>query len=192
MCTTYKPIGHSFDARPLRGDSNHRKTSETKLLVVLDDSAASTRALKYLAEFVCPRAKFHIDLVHVLPPLPAELLEHGGAEFPAEEARLEARLREQQQNWIATAKQSAEKGLKEAQTTLQNAGIPKKFIRALFCDPGDGRDAAHSLLDVASESNCHTIIVGRESVSWFHELFSHRLAEELLRRGKGFSIWVVE
>jgi nucleotide-binding universal stress UspA family protein len=163
-----------------------------KLFVALDDSAASARALKYLTDFVCPTGKFQIHLVHVLPPLPAMLLEHGGAANPEEEPRLEADLFRQQRDWISAAKKSAEKGLKEAKITLQNAGVPRRSVRALFCEPGENQDAADSILKMAREYGCHTIIVGRESVSWFHELFSQELAEELLRRGKGFSIWVIE
>ena len=59
-----------------------------KLFVALDDSAASARAIKYLAKFLCPTGAFQIHLVRVLPPLPAMLLEHGGAANPAEEPRL--------------------------------------------------------------------------------------------------------
>jgi len=166
--------------------------SDTRLFVALDDSAASARAIKYLASFVCRRGRFHIHLVHVLPPLPARLLEHGGAENPAEEVRLEADLRDQQRDWISGAKKSSRRGLKEAKATLRQAGVPEGSIKVAFCDPGEGRDAADSILNMARECDCRTIIVGRESVSWFHELFSQQLAEELLRRGKGFSIWVIE
>lgn len=180
---------HRTRSRP--NEVTRRPVAETRLFVALDDSPASVRAVKYLAEFVCPR-RSSIHLVHVLPPLPAELLEHGGAYNPAEEGRLEANLREQQRDWISGAKKSAQAGLKEARSTLQCAGVPKGSMRALFCEPGESRDAADSILNMARECDCHTIVVGRESVSWFRKLFSRDLAEELLRRGKGFSIWVIE
>lgn len=149
-------------------------------------------ALKYLAGFVCPTGKFRIHLVHILPPLPAMLLEHGGAANPAEEPLLEADLFGQQRDCISAAKKAAEKGLKEAKSALENAGATKGSVRALFCETGEKQDVADSILKMAREYGCHTIVVGRESVSWFHELFSQELAEELLRRGKGFSIWVIE
>ena len=75
----------------------------TRLLVVLDDSAASRSAVKYVGKFVGKRRRFRICLVHVLPPLPPELLEHGGSEDPAKEARLEADLKAEQQLWISAA-----------------------------------------------------------------------------------------
>lgn len=192
MSTMQKAIAETLKNRPTTRRRDVFSHTAHKLFVALDDSAASARAMKYLAEFICSSGKFHIHLVHVLPPLPARLLEHGGAPNPAEEPRLEADLRRQQRDWISAAKKLADKGLREAKTILQNAGVPKRSMRALFCEPGEGQDAADSILNMARQCNCSTIIVGRESVSWFHELFSQELAEELLRRGKGFSIWVIE
>ena len=162
------------------------------LFVVHDDSVASERAVEYIARFVGRRSGFHIYLVHVLPPLPDELLEHGGAENPGKESRIGASLRAQQHKWISDAKKSAKPCLKKANAVLQRAGIPKGAIRALFCEVGENQDAADTILSGAREFKCHTIIIGRESVSWFHELLSQELPEELLRRGKGFSIWIIE
>lgn len=167
-------------------------TYDTRLFVAVDGSPASVRAVEYVAGFVCRHSGFRVCLIHILPPLPPELLEHGGAQHPADEPRLEADLREQQHAWISSAKKSAQRGLKEAKMILQHAGVAKGSIRAFFCEPGEARDAAASILDMARERKCRTIVVGRESASWFHESFSEELAEELLRRGKGFSIWVVE
>jgi nucleotide-binding universal stress UspA family protein len=39
---------------------------------------------------------------------------------------------------------------------------------------------------------CDTVVIGRKSLSWLRELIDGDPAEELVRRGKGFTIWVVE
>lgn len=166
--------------------------ADTRLLIVLDGSATSKRAVKYAASLVGRRRGFRLCLVHVLPPLPARLLEHGGAENPTREARLEVDLKAEQQRWISAAKNTSQKDLDNARLTLRKAGIPANSIQTLFCDPDEGRNAADDILAMASGCKCSTIVVGRQSVSWFHELFSQELPEELLRRGKGFSIWVIE
>jgi hypothetical protein len=49
-------------------------------------------------------------MVHVLPPLPPELLEHGDSEDPAKEAQLEADLKVEQHRWISAAKKSLPEG----------------------------------------------------------------------------------
>ena len=54
------------------------------------------------------------------------------------------------------------------------------------------RDAAGEILKIARGRKCHTVVIGRQSLSWFRELVQGDLAEEIVRRGKGFTIWVVE
>lgn len=164
----------------------------TRLLVVRDDSVASRRAVKYVGKFVGKRRAFRIYLVHVLPPLPPELLEHGGSEDPAKEAQLEAELKVGQHRWISAARKASQKGLHEDRAVLRKAGISARTVKASFCEPEEGRGAADAILDMARGRRCRTVVVARQSVSWFHELFSHDLSEELLRRGKGFCVWAVE
>lgn len=166
--------------------------ADTRILVAIDDSAASRNAAKYVAKLVGRRRGFRLCLVHVLPPLPPALLEHGGSEEPQKEAQLEAELRAEQERWTSKMKKAAQSGLNKASAILRNAGVPRRNLQAMFCEPAEGRDAADAILGMARECKCHTVVAGRQSVSWFHELFSQDLAEELLRRGKGFSVWLVE
>jgi nucleotide-binding universal stress UspA family protein len=166
--------------------------ADTKLLVVLDDSVASRRALKYVGKFVGRRKGFRICLLHVLPPLPADLLEHGGAENPSEEAQLGTDQKNEQHRWISAAKQASQKGLDGARAILQTAGIPAGTVKALSYEPGENQDAADVILEIARGSHCRTIVVGRQSVSWFQKLFSEQLADELHRRSKELSVWAIE
>ena len=164
----------------------------TRLLVVRDDSVASRRAVKYVGRFVGKRRAFRICLVHVLSPLPPELLEYGGSEDPVKEAQLEADLKVEQHRRISAAKKASQRGLHEDRAVLQKARISARTVKAAFCEPGEGKDAADAILRMARRRRCRTVVVGRQSVSWFHELFIHDLSEELLRRGKGFCVWAVE
>src|SRR5690348_17725839 len=97
---------------------------DTRLLIALDDSEATRRAIEYVAKFVGRRKGFHICLVHVLRPLPPDLLEHGGSEDPSKEVLLERDLRAEQSRWIATAKRAAQKNLDQAGTVLRKTGVP--------------------------------------------------------------------
>jgi K+-sensing histidine kinase KdpD len=101
-------------------------------------------------------------------------------------------MREEQDRWIAASKKRAQKSLDQAGRLLTKSGIPSPAVQMLFCEPGEPEETADRLLRMATECECHTVVVGRRSVSWLHELFSQDIAEELLRRGKGFCIWVVE
>lgn len=167
-------------------------TRDSRILLVLDDSEIALRAVKYVAQFVGRRRQFRICLVHVLPPLPPSLQEHGGSSDAAQERRLDLAMKEEQNRWIAATKKRALKSLDQAGRLLTKSGIAGSAVQMLFCKPGEAEETADTLLKMATECQCHTVVVGRRSVSWLHELFSQDIAEELLRRGKGFCIWAVE
>jgi nucleotide-binding universal stress UspA family protein len=166
--------------------------ADTRILLAIDDSAASKRAVKYVARLVGRRKGFRICLVHVLPPLPPALLEHGGSENPQQEVQLEVDLRAEQEHWTSKKQKEAQGSLDKASATLRKAGLSAKAVQTIFCEPADGRAAAEDILRMARECKCQTVVAGRQSVSWFHELFSQDLAEELMRCGKGFTVWLVE
>ena len=60
-----------------------------RILVAVDDSKASMRAVSYVASIIQARRKYAVCLLHVLRPLPPELMEFGGSEDPEEEEKLE-------------------------------------------------------------------------------------------------------
>jgi len=164
----------------------------TSLLIVSDESDATRRAVRYVATMVARRRGFRLCLAHVLPTLPPELLEFGGAEKPQTEERLDARRKADLQAWIAAAKETGGRVLEEARWTLREAGVAEAAIRTEFLDPLEGRDVVGEILNLTGLRHCHTIVIGRESHSWFTALIRGDLAGELVRRGKGFTIWVVE
>ena len=64
-----------------------------KILIAVNDTDASRKAVTYVARLMGGRADVHVRLFHVLPPTPPELLESGGTEDPNQEERLSAELR---------------------------------------------------------------------------------------------------
>ena len=164
----------------------------TKLLVVIDESQASKRAVSYVAGIIGRRGRFNVCLAHTLPEIPAHLIEHGGAENPSEEEKLERELRSDQSQWIVAAKKKAQPILARARAVLRKAGLTASSIEERYFDPAEGRTRGDEILELASERKCDTIVVGSESLSRWRQLLGNDPVEELLRRGKGFTIWVVE
>ncbi len=163
-----------------------------KLLVVVDESRPAKHAVAYVARMVGRRKGFRLCLAHVLPPFPPALLEFRGTENPDEEERLDAERKAKQGRFVRAARDAAEKVLASALSTLRKAGVPRSIIDTRFFEPANGSGAAERILELARASRYHTVIVGRESVSWFREIVQGDLAEELVRRGQGFAIWVIE
>ena len=162
------------------------------LLVVIDESEASKRAVSYVARIIGRRRGFKVCLARTLPEIQAALIEHGGAENPEQEEKLEAGMHSEQRQWILAAKEKAQPALTSASAVLRKAGLTASSISERFCYPADGRSRGDEILELASEQKCHTIVVGSESLTRWRQLLGNDPVEELLLRGKGFTIWVVE
>ena len=78
------------------------------ILIAIDDSTASYRAVTYVGSIIGGREDFRICLLHASPPLPRELLEFGGSSDPQQEERAEARIHAEQARWLEAVAQAAE------------------------------------------------------------------------------------
>jgi nucleotide-binding universal stress UspA family protein len=172
------------------GMTNAEKTTENLMLIV-DESPATRRAVDYVTRMMGCHRGFHVYLLHLLPPLPAELLEFGGAEDPRQEQQLQAELHRDQQAWIASVKEPAGPTLRYAMDTLRDAGLFTYEIELACSDPRDDRDATVAILNQAREKRCHTLVVGSQSHPWFRQMAGARLTERLLRHAGEITLWVV-
>ena len=162
------------------------------LLVVIDSSEASARAVRYLAEFFARRQSTSFCLTPLTPKLPARLLETGGAEQPERERQLESRLHEAQERWMADAVDSSADVVGAATTMLRRAGAPAEAIRVCPLSAQDNRTLVDELLIVGSQAQCRTIVVGHFAHSWFSGIGGGHLAERLVRDAKGLAVWVID
>ena len=156
----------------------------TKPLVVVDESPATKRALKYVAQVASQRRDFRVCLAHALPSPPPELVELRGAE--------KGRLRAYKRRWISVVEMTEQRALDRANAVLRRGGIAEKAIEAHYCNLVDASRATNEILELARLRECDTVVIGRDSLSWLGELIHGDPAEELVRQGRGFTIWVVE
>jgi nucleotide-binding universal stress UspA family protein len=164
---------------------------DKKLLIGVDDSDASRRSISYVADMMRARDDFHIVLFHVLPPIPPELLEFGGAEDPGTEQKLDEALKHKQAQWVENAKKAAEPIVDHARIILHRTGISPEATTTVFSQSIHRPDVVRELIETAHTQNCGTIVVGRETYSIFKEIFHHHVGEELVRQAHGVAIWVI-
>ena len=164
----------------------------TRLLVVVDETKASKRAVSYVAQIVGRRRGFKVCLARTLSDIPASLIEYGGAKNPDEEEKLDDELHAEQKHWVFEAQKNAQPALNRACAVLRKGGLAAGAIEEQFCYPADGRARGGEILELARKHKCHTVVVGSDSLSWLRQLLGSDPVEELLRRGKGFTIWIVE
>lgn len=169
-----------------------RTVGRIRLLVVVDATEASKRVLQYISRIVTGRDEVDICLAYLTAGLPPVLLETGGAELPRREEQIEAHMRSDQRQWMAVGDKKAERILHVARTTLLRGGVSESNIRTCVSSPLDARQAADEVLLLARDEQCRTVVVGHRAHTWLRGLAGGHLAEQLVRRAKGFAVWVID
>ena len=163
---------------------------KSSVLIAVDDSPETERVLEYVGKVIC--GDVSIRLLHLLPPIPSVHLEHGGSEDPAEQERLDHELRVMRDAWIREEEEKAQPIFERARATLREFGVPEAAIAA-ECRPSvDHVPVARECLDAARAAGCDTIAVARSEQHGLKRIFHPHACSELVRKGSGFTIWVVE
>ena len=155
-----------------------------KILIVVDESPATRKALQYVAKIAAGRPDVRVCLAHSLLSPPRQLVELRGAE--------KVRLRAFKSRWISAEEMTEHRALQRANEVLSRGGLANSSIEAHFCYLVDPSRATQEILKLAQMRKCDTIVIGRASLSWLSEVIRGDPAEEFVRQGKGFTIWVVE
>ena len=167
-------------------------THVNRFLVAIDETEGSMRAVEYLARMVGSRPDAEIRLLHVLPPLPPELLETGGAPDEASQARIEAEQEAEQRAWVAEATVQAQPVFDRARSILEGAGVPAGSVEAHAFDAIPEDRVPGRILDAARHCGCGTVVMGRHARSWIGRLLRQHIAEAVVKDGHGFTVWIVE
>lgn len=190
--TIAKRTNSSNRRGPAGRKAGRRDRNILRLLIVVDASDASRRALRYIGQMLAGRERVEFNLAFITPRMPAEFLESGGSELPERELEIESDLREQQKQWMSLNESKPDRILRGARATLLRAGVTAGRIHACTSSPLDARTVAEEVLVLARDQRCRTIVVGHRAHSWFRGLGRGHLAEQLVRSAKGLAVWVVD
>jgi nucleotide-binding universal stress UspA family protein len=162
-----------------------------RLLVAVDDSKSSERALTYVAELFEGHKAVHIILLHVPEPMPPRFLEFGGAEDPVQERRGEAQLKAARDRWLGEVQRAVQPVFSKAQAMLQAAQIPEGAVETHLAMRVNDESVETSIVEEAHAHRCGTVVVGREAFSAVQELVREHVAEKLVQRAHDLTLWVV-
>ena len=163
-----------------------------KLLVTLDEHSISMELVKYLGKIISGNQDLEVCLLQMLPPPPPQLREFRGSEDPEVEKQLEREMDVVSQRWTQQAENAGRPVFENAMSILTLAGVPPNSIRRMARQLVNHEDLADDILKLAQENACQTIVVGRSSFSWFKETLHRHLADKLVGKATGVTIWVVE
>lgn len=162
------------------------------ILIALDNSEASMRAVAYVAAIIDGQNGFQIKLFHVLPSLPSEILEMAWPDTAEFAEKAKAEFRAARARWMEKAEQAAQPMFARAKTLLSEAGVPDETIQTQVFASFDIQEVVADILEAARASQCGTVVVGRETFSGFEKMFHRHVGDQLVPQGQGLAFWIVE
>ena len=166
-------------------------TRADTVLVAIDDTEASERAVNAAARDLAGHPDRHVLLFHVLPTLPTELLEFGGRADDAEEIAGLEQLRERRRAWMQEERRKARPIVDRMKGVLRDAGVSDEQIETAADAPNPECTIAQEILRAARDRSITKIFVGHESFPWHRELFHRHVGEDLAHRAEAESVSIV-
>ncbi|MDD3553860.1 MAG: universal stress protein [Deltaproteobacteria bacterium] len=146
-----------------------------KILIAVDASENSMRAVRYVGEIVGSSPGFEVTLLHVAVSPDRDL-------FPDEQV-WKAKKQEMQANM--------ELFFRKSRTALIEFGVPSQNIHERYIQSGGG-SLSHQILGVQESDGFGTIVIGRRGVSKEEEFLFGSVSNKIVHYAKGCTVWVVE
>jgi nucleotide-binding universal stress UspA family protein len=155
-----------------------REAEEEKdrhLLIAVDGSAGSAKAVLYVADLLGPFPGFRISLLHVI-------LLPRGEDFPGFSSREDA---------LRAREEEARAFLERYRELLFQGGFPPgKVNTVVLCT--DREVVADTILKKHEEIGSCTIVLGRRGMSQQEEFLFGSVSSRVVHKARSCSVWVIE
>jgi len=149
----------------------------SKLLLAVDGSENSNRAVQYLGSFA-GHTSAKITLYHVVRQLS---LTYATNLIPRNEKR--------EQKWLTEITRGTESMLSEYAERLEKAGVAPSRINTKYTLKSSSRSA--DILREARAGNYGTIVLGRRGLSRVRQFILGRVTNKVLSQADGLAVWLV-
>jgi len=145
------------------------------LLIAVDETDSSRRAVLYVADFLGGFPGFAITLLSIIPDSEPDF-------FDSEAAM---------NDWLKKELEAANKMLKNYQQVLIQSGFPENKVRYRAC-MGESKSMADAILETRCDLTCCTVVVGRHHKTKAEEFLYGSTSNRLIHEAKSCAVWVVE
>jgi nucleotide-binding universal stress UspA family protein len=154
---------------------NENPVKDKHLLIAVDASDSSRRAVLYVADLLGGFPGFRVTLFSIIPE-PEE-------DFFETEA--------EQVAWAKEKLAEANKMLDNYRQILIQSGFGADKVRIRSC-LGEARSFSEEILDIRCDLTCCTVVVGRHHKTKTEEFLFGSTSSRLIREAKNCAVWVVE
>jgi len=152
-----------------------------KILIALDNSPDSWRAVEYSAGILPCLPDSEVHLLSLTPAIPP-----GSRQFDQSSPPPEVHGDEDYQQEL----QKLRGALQAAADLLVRNGMPA--VRILQSIQPVHISLGQDIVDVAEKRGCDTIVVGRRGLSLVRKLLLGSVSSEVVQKAAGLTVWVVE
>jgi nucleotide-binding universal stress UspA family protein len=145
------------------------------ILIAVDESDGSKRAVLYVADFLGGNPGFRVTLLSVIPAPEEDF-------FDSEQEMIA---------WTSEKLREANILLEKYRHVLIQSGFDPDKVRFRSC-VGDAISLSEAILDTRCDLTCCTIVVGRSHKSRTEEFLFGSTSNRLVHEAKSCAVWVVE
>ncbi len=145
------------------------------LLIAVDESESSKRAVVYVADFLGGFPGFSVMLFSIIPEPEEDFFDNDQA----------------MNAWIRDTLDRTNKMLENYRQILIQSGFPPEKVRFRAC-VGEGKMLADAILEIRCDLSCCTVVVGRHHKSKTEEFLFGSTSSRLVHEAKNCAVWVVE
>jgi nucleotide-binding universal stress UspA family protein len=156
-----------------------------KILIAIDGSDCSFRAVAYAGEQFSGMSNLQITLLHVIPYPPAPLWDDGHIRTNAEKEEKQKAI----DQWVRDRHEAAGPMFDKAIAILAGKGIERDALSSRTIS--DSSDIAESILEEARNDGYRTLIAGRRGVTALKGILTGSVTTKLVNHGSGLAICVV-
>ncbi len=145
------------------------------LLIAVDESDSSRRAVLYVADFLGGFPGFAVTLMRIIPGPEEDFFD----------------TEEEQNAWIKGQIAESNKMLENYRKVLIQSGFPEDKVRYRAC-VAETKSFAEAILEIRCDLTCCTVVVGRHHHSKAEEFLFGSTSSKLVHEAKNCAVWVVE
>jgi len=155
--------------------TDNEKVFNKNILIAVDDSDNSRRAVSYVAQLLAGNPEFKVTVLHVVPEVEED--------YFATESEREA--------WFKQYNEKVEKMLESYRQILLQGGFEERQIAVRsplrYCP-----SMAECILTERDELAYDTIVVGRQGLSRKEEFLFGSISSKIVTHARNCTVWVVE
>jgi nucleotide-binding universal stress UspA family protein len=145
-----------------------------RMIIAIDDSQRSINAIEYVGSIAGHLADIHLCLLHIYPEPPPDYSRSG--------ATLDDYKSEQEER--------AKMLFAQAKKILQQHGVAPHAISSR-CQMAGGLSISAAILELQTEENYGTIVVGKRGISKAEEFLFGSISNALIHNGRDIAVWVI-